>query len=460
MKLKSYLFLGLATLALASCDDDFGDWVTPANNQQGAIASFGNGSVTPVGTIDFRTLTDADQTVKVCDIVAPTSSDTAYVNSYQIKFGDDAFTLNSDGTMARSDLETYVNNKWGKRPVERTTKAAIVGFLGNGATATRFTSDSIDIKTIAQAPEIEQTYYFTGTMNGWSNSDTSYPLTNGGGDVYDDPVFTAILDAADGNIEFKLTPASMIGTNDWSKCITAAADNAEGKLADNNAGGNLVIPHIDGAKKIRVTFNLLDQTWSYEALNFNEFIYYIGGGDWATSRPLYGVNYDGSYLGYYYVGGNFKFKPNADDWNDDWGQDPNGDTGKLVQEGEVDCTNPGDGYYRIEVNIADLTYKLTKVESISMIGTVQGNWDTDLDMTYNTTTGNWEWTGDLNAGKVKFRVNHGWDISWGGKDSSTDYDNLTESNGKDLDVTEAGTYKVTLTVHQEKGDCKVVFEKQ
>lgn len=473
MKLKSYLFIGLAALALASCDDDFGDWVVNPNNQQGEIASFGNGSVAPVSTIDFRSLGDDVQSVQVCSITAPTSNDTTYANTYQLKLGDETFSLTSDGNVSRSDLETYVNNLWGKRPVERTTKAVVIAYPGNGLTTTRITSDTFDIKTIAKAPEIEQVYYLVGNVNGWNHNvkNETYKVTNGGGDVYDDPVFTIVIDAPAGStdaIEFKLCPESQMGTDDWTKSVTAATDGTEGKLTDGNAGGNLSIPYDANAKKYRITFNLLDQTWSYKALNFNEYIYLRGGGDWGTDRPLYGPNFDGKYYGYYYLSDNFKFKPLAgDDWNGDFGQDPNGATGKLVDDGEQDCplAEADYGFYRIDVDMAAMTYSLTKISSIGIIGSaVNGDtsWGTEYDMTYNAATGNWEWTGALTAGEFKFRSNHAWDPnpSWGGTSGGTDYDHLTQNNGQNLTIAEAGTYKITLTVHHENGQCKAVIEKQ
>lgn len=476
MKLKSYLFIGLATFALASCDDDFGDWVTPANNEQGAIASFGNGSVTPVSTIDFRNLADDVTDVKVCSIVAPTSSDETYSTTYQIKFGDTAYDLTADGNMSRTDLENYVNNLWGKRPVERTTKAAIVATLSNGTTATRFTSDSISITTIAKAPVISSAYYVVGGALDWGASAASkeQKFNHSDADVYDDPVFTITIPAAaTGDTWFAVgseEACNAIANNEegaWSQLIgTTKGNGANGinvtekfdyryNLSDD---GSFCVSGSLGAKYIRVTINMLDFTYLIEPLTFTEYIYEIGNeSGWSTSHPLYGANYDGNYLGYYYLNGEFKFKPNADNWNDDW--EYNGE-GKIADNGGSNIPDPGAGYYRIAVNTADLTYSLLKVESISMIGTVNGNWNNDTDLTYNTTDDAWEWTGHLDAGEVKFRVNHDWTYSWGGKANGTDYDNLTENNGQNLQVAEAGTYKVTLTVHQENGDCKVSIEKQ
>jgi hypothetical protein len=130
-----------------------------------------------------------------------------------------------------------------------------------------------------------------------------------------------------------------------------------------------------------------------------------------------------------------------------------------VQDGEQDCQAEA-GFYQIDVDLAAMSYRITAVNSISIIGTVNGNWDTDTDLTYNTTTGAWEVVATLNAGAMKFRMNHDWAISWGGANGNpAAYDDLTQNNGKDLDLPEAGTYKIELYITYE-GNNKVVITKQ
>jgi hypothetical protein len=193
---------------------------------------------------------------------------------------------------------------------------------------------------------------------------------------------------------------------------------------------------------------------------FNPFIYEIGNSQsWSVSAPLYCANGDGKYQGYYYLDGGYKFKPNADNWDGDWGQDPNGSEGTLVQDGEKDCQAEA-GFYQIDVDLAAMTYKTTLVSTISIIGTVNGNWDTDTDLTYNTETGAWEVTAALKAGAMKFRMNHDWTISWGGANGDPKaYNNLTQNGGKDLDLPEDGNYFIQLFITFE-GNNKVLVVKK
>lgn len=308
-------------------------------------------------------------------------------------------------------------------------------------------------------PLIEEAYYITGNVNGWNNSDTSLELTNGGKDPYEQPVFTVVIPApAEGNIEFKVTPKSGLG-GDWSKCLTAADE--PGTFATDNKGGNLVIEAVEGAKFYRLSMNMMAQTYTVDALSFSEYFYEIGNeSGWSTAHALYGGAGDGKYLGYYYLDGEFKFKPNADNWENDLEYVSGDETsGSLTDGGGPNCPNPGAGFYQINLDAGALTYNIVKVNSISIIGTVNGNWDTDTDLTYNTETGAWEITTELAAGNMKFRMNHDWTISWGGANGDpAAFGNLTEYNGKDLAV-EAGTYKIQLYISYE-GNNKVVMTKQ
>ncbi len=64
-KIKSYLLAGLATFALASCDDSFNDWSEQPGNPQGEAVAFGNGSVAAVDVIDFAQITESTDSVTI-----------------------------------------------------------------------------------------------------------------------------------------------------------------------------------------------------------------------------------------------------------------------------------------------------------------------------------------------------------------------------------------------------------
>ena len=175
---------------------------------------------------------------------------------------------------------------------------------------------------------------------------------------------------------------------------------------------------------------------------FGDYIYAIGQDTgWSGTYPLRSGVADGSntgvYKGFGWLSNEFKFKPNADNWEGDWEYDSEGKIADIASG--PNCPAPETaGYYMIEVDLNEMTYKLTLIESIGIIGPAQaGGWDSDTDLTFNAETGAWEATVTLSADKMKFRANDAWDINWGGS-----LDALVQG-GADIAV-EAGTYSVQL----------------
>lgn len=104
--------------------------------------------------------------------------------------------------------------------------------------------------------------------------------------------------------------------------------------------------------------------------------------------------------------------------------------GKGAAEGQLSTDGgsgnlsvPADGYYKLTVDTEALTYTLEPVSvspttytSISVIGTVNGNFDNDTQMTQSTFDPHvWVLMGEtLSGGEFKFRANNSWDTNWGG----------------------------------------------
>ena len=439
--IKKILSLIAFVASVAACTDDYKDWLSPQVVPQPETVSFGNGSVSTVGVIDFNSVT-ADK-VKVCNITAPTSTDAGYkLTSYVITLGGDAtYDITADGVMTAADLHSYVAKTFGRRPVERAVEATVSTWLTNGGTTVKITSDMFHVTAIPQAPNIEAAYYLTGSINGWNNTDTTYKLTNDGSDPYENPTFKVRIPAAEdgGNIEFKMTPESGLG-GDWSGCLAAAEE--EGKFNYDNAGGNMVITADPDALFYDLTFNMLDQTWTYAPVGFNEVIYEIGNeSGWSEPHPLYG-NGLGQYEAIIWLDGEFKFKPNKDNWDGDW-EKASGDAtgGTLTTDGGPNIDGVAAGFYLVQVDLKEMTYTITAVNSISIIGSVRGSWDTDIDMTYNENFKCWEARETLNAGEYKFRMNHDWGINWGGT-----MDNL-EHNGANLQLAADGAYIIRFFIN-------------
>lgn len=468
--IKKILF-GFALLAsVTACTEDYTDWVEPQSNAQEELLSFGDGSVAAVGVIDFAEIAEGQELVQVCSITAPSASDSGYAPEYLLTIGGTDFEIDAAGQVSVSELQEYVNNTFGRRPTEREMDATVSMWLNNGSTAVKQAEATFKITAKPVAPQISEMYYLIGGVEGtsWSVDDMSLPFSHSGKDVYDDPVFTITFPVEDGEYWFAFTDAISIAayeaTGDWSQVLGCAEGNGkngmEGKVArraEIGDDGSFVVTVNGDAKFIRFTLNMMDYTYTIEKVNFGPYIYEIGNeSGWATSNPLYCGDGNGGYQGYYYLNGEFKFKPNLDDWEGDY--ECSGE-GTLTQDGSDNCPDPGAGFYQINVDLAAMTYSLVKVENLSLIGTVEGNWDADVDLAYNVEDACWEWTGSLNAGEFKIRMNHDWTSSWGGTSGATDYENLTSNNGANLQLAESGDYTIKFYLSYE-GNNRVEITKQ
>ena len=436
-------------LLMAGCTEDYKDWAQPFQNGPEEPVSVSI-SVSPGAAVDFATITD--ETVKLfsASVSNPDGAEATYTASITNEDGSKEIAIKIDENFfcSTAELESAVNALWGRRPVARTIPVKVLAYVKVNGVAIASTGTTT-LTATPNAPVIEEAYYITGTVNGWDNNNTDYELSNGGADPYENSIFTVMIpgDKVTGDIEFKVTPKSGLG-GDWSKCLTAS--DTEGVFATNNAGGNLKVAYVKGAKFYRIQFDLMNQTWSGAGLSFGDYFYEIGNeSGWGTSHALAGPANDGKYKGYYYLNGEFKFKPNADNWDDDL-EYVSGTTtsGTLTDAGGPNCPDPGEGFYEIFLDAGALNYTLTKIESVSMIGGFN-EWASDLEMTYNAEEGCWEVTTDQVSGEYKFRANHDWAINWGGdvKGLTQDGANLSIDGGSHtfkLYLSYNGAHKLTI----------------
>ena len=447
--MKKILSIMSMALLMAGCTEDYKDWAQPFQNGPEEPVSVSI-SVSPGAAVDFATITD--ETVKLfsASVSNPEGAEATYSASITNEDGSKEIAIKTDENFfcSTAELESAVNALWGRRPVARTIPVKVLAYVKVNGVAIASTGTTT-LTATPNAPVIEEAYYITGTVNGWDNTNTDYELSNGGADPYENSIFTVMIpgDKVTGDIEFKVTPKSGLG-GDWSKCLTAS--DTEGVFATNNAGGNLKVAYVKGAKFYRIQFDLMNQTWSGAGLSFGDYFYEIGNeSGWGTSHALAGPANDGKYKGYYYLNGEFKFKPNADNWDDDL-EYVSGTTtsGTLTDAGGPNCPDPGEGFYEIFLDAGALNYTLTKIESVSMIGGFN-EWASDLEMTYNAEEGCWEVTTDQVSGEYKFRANHDWAINWGGdvKGLTQDGANLSIDGGSHtfkLYLSYNGAHKLTI----------------
>ena len=245
--------------------------------------------------------------------------------------------------------------------------------------------------------------------------------------------------------ELRMYAASEISTSDaWTREFIIL----EGKIEYRGNGGDQERVQVLAEQVITLDFNAGTGSIAGEGVtpeppstDFADYIYAIGADtDWSGVYPLRsgvesGAN-NGVYKGFGYLSGEFKFKPNEGDWTGDWECTGEGQIG----QGTDNCPAPATaGYYMIVVNLNEMTYELTPITTIGIVGPAQaGGWDADTDMTFNQEGGYWEASNvALSAGDMKFRANDAWDINWGGA-----LDALVQGGGNI--AVEAGTYDIRL----------------
>ena len=328
----------------------------------------------------------------------------------------------------------------------------------DGATMYRISINMLE-QTYTITPitfKVEPAYYYVGAANGWSDSDKTYVFSNGGGDPYDNPVYTCVVPAPfneDGTRAdnwFKIAPESAYTSGNFWANLFGVENNGDTSTSGSLAYGDVGAfnqPASDGALFYRISINPKEMTYTITPLNFKEYIYEAGvNNSWGgIEQPLYCADGNGTYTGFFYAQedswtdgkGAFKFKAEKDGWdNGNYGAGTSTDEGgTLIDSGESGNLFATPGFYRAEVNLVSMSYTLTPIKSIGIVGPAQaGGWNEDTDLTYNPATCAWEATIDLAADEMKFRANDDWAINWGGT-----ADKLTQ-DGPNLKIAEAGTY--------------------
>lgn len=345
-------------------------------------------------------------------------------------------------------------------------------FHVTGAKKIRITLDMLEYSYKIEPVNISDAYYLIGGPGEWNaESAMTMKFSHSAKDVFEDPVFTYTFEGNGGDMWFAFGDKDAIDAvagGTWNKLFgtKGASTDLSGSF---DRRYNLDGDHsfcVDGkAKFYRFQINLADMTYTITPLNFQEYIYEAGvNNDWgAVAQPLYCPDGNGTYTGFFYAQdadwsggkGAFKFTGAFNDWSQgNYGTgtiNADGLSGTLIDDGGSGNVLADPGFYQAEVNLANMTYKLTPITTIGIVGPAQaGGWGDDTDMTYNKETRAWEATLELAADELKFRANDGWDINWGGS-----VDNLT-AGGANLKIAEAGTYLVQLFATCEtKSYCKI-----
>ncbi len=305
-------------------------------------------------------------------------------------------------------------------------------------------------------------YYIVGGPNDWTESAKQKMVKFNQADE-EVPVYTIVFQAAaSGDTWFAIGDDkacdAIADDNDWSQLYGTTNGNGQsgesGTLARRTQltdDGSFKVA--EGAKFIKVVLDMDKMTYQVSALSFGEYIYEAGtNNNWgAVEQPLYCADGQGTYTGFFYSEGAdwadgkgaFKFQGAFNTWDQgNYGYASGDETnGTLVDSGDSGNILVTPGFYRADINLAAMTYTMTPIKVIDIIGDAcENGWDSGIDMTYNQQERCWEVTTTLKPGGMKFRGNNNWDNAdgnWGGS-----LDNIINGSNDNIPITVEGKYLI------------------
>lgn len=460
-------------LGLVSCDD-YEEPNPPAqSNPQEPIFQASNLAIT--ASTEASSLISLEQySQEGKEIPLGQISVTELPSDYSIQVGmdlakDESFADAVKVPATVTDSVIYVNpdsveqvwlNMFGKSPKEREVYARYAAYAVNGAEVIRIgNADNfygpfkLTVKPMPSAFVIEDMYYLVGTINGWNPAE-GVAFSHSAQGVYDDPVFTLRFEitadqAADG-WWWKIIPQSSYATGGWGE-----GDDSQYGVAQNgdeSLEGQLVGKKGDqepGAGCIKesgvyiLTINMEEQHYVFERQPDIQILYTPGGSNgWnaGESQQLWSTDAT-NYSGVVYLDGEFKFADTTDWSGTNYGS--TGENGTLSTDGGAGNLTADRGLYWAEVNVSDLTYKLSPISTLGLIGNATPlGWDGSTALTPSEDFLTWTATVDLTEGEFKFRANDAWDIDFGGSLDNVVY------KGPNIAWSTAGTKTVTLYLGQ------------
>lgn len=231
------------------------------------------------------------------------------------------------------------------------------------------------------------------------------------------------------------------GDLDWG---SIKEEGNSGILGPKGYNGNIKFNGGDKTYEIKVDLKQGIYTFT-EIETLPPVIYLVGSlNGWDNNGLYIAARGDNVHVAYQYLDATtyFKILVQRGSWDDSWGA---GATAGTIAKGGGDISASGlptytsAGFYEIKFDLFNETVTLTPV-SMGVIGDAQsGGWNTDVNLTYNTTSKKWEGQVTfLATGNYKFRANDGWDINFGGS-----LDNLVHG-GSDMPTPGAGNYNISL----------------
>lgn len=490
-KLNIFLMMALA-LSFTSCEEE---WVeaTPQSNEQPALFTAENFVANNLFDADAAGVLLTEETAVEEVAVAQFVSTDNLPEGATVEFAmdmagkedfSDAVAVkvtnrNNIAYAAKGDLQAAYIQIHGKNPEAHVVNVRYAAYVVTGKEKVRVngldTYYGAAVATVTSDPgfRMEQAYYMVWsddpeTMS-LDNAERIIKLDHSEKDVYDDTKFFKIMeipDEAAGNFYWLIVPQSLLDAGTLEGAY-GAEEGVEYELngplyTTTNEDYPAVAVCTEETGKYQFTVDMYvneeeEEYASYVITPAFDNLWTPGNSNgWShgSSNKLSTTDYI-VYTGYAYLDGEFKFS-NAEDWNHtNYGN--SGTEGELSTDGGAgNLKAEAAGVYWCSVNIPNLTYTITKIETIGLIGGFNG-WGSSLALTEEVTgttqikyTGTFEVISVENGGnEFKFRANDGWDINLGGTSEEL------IQGGDNLTVSEVGMYDVVLDLSTLPYTCTV-----
>lgn len=482
--MKKSILCGIALVAgLWSCTEDYTNWAAPQSNTANDAATKLELFIQPtISSIDFADYSGETLQLFTTNLTAEQANEyTVAITGEDINHTPISISANSEGKVNTEELTDVIEDLYGRAPVERpliiTVSTVATNATADGDVKVKRVANPYSLKAKLDAPFIDPDgYYYVGAIT----TQKVYKLSNGGGNVYDDPVFTGIIPAYEGDWHwFKIAPSSTFkedGSFDWDYeeqfCIGPVVKDDEATSGTTAIGKNSWhLIQSDAFKAYKVTINALDMTYTIKGIIDAPEYYGVGTmTSWNANErvsAMFPTNKNTVTLTTYFTGAwDMRMWPaeNFGSWDKGKaiGISENGGnaaSGPLCWNTENDgnLASPEAGYYTLDCDYEKMTYQWTKYsdqapatyEKIGLVG-ANDDWGNDIFLTQVTnTSGNdhpthlWYALGvkiEYCTWGVQFRANSAWDKQWGKGDQGFPYgQSNTTSNIEGVDP---GTYNV------------------
>lgn len=419
--------MGAMALAFAACDESAPSVPPIQSNPQGPVLVDADVNGAPAGILT------AGQVVNLQDHEDGTSLEVfsqttdslpaGWLPTYKLELGNDKDFVKSvvlDVTMEGktgyvdvAELNEAHVALFGKKPEVKTVYYRVEAFASNGGTDYRiggwdtyFGEGSFQEICRDMGIVIEDSYYLVSGLCDWTPANAKdFKFWHSKADVYDDPVFSITVEVP-GDFYWKVLPPKAVEDGDYVGAIGVKVDGDEassGNLVDTDPGaGKIAAP---GWYTINI--NLDEMTYWVDSYPARPYLCTPGSSNgWTQGDSQWIGLKNGAYAGAILVDGEFKFSIN--NWDQNWGK---GNDGILVPDGVN--ISAASGLYWATANVTDLTYTLTPVTSVGVVGGLNGWSDSSpIELTPNADQS--VWSGDVNlTGEWKIILNHSWGSNYG-----------------------------------------------